>query len=129
MIYAFKALDLWSLERSALAKEPSLSSALAEFGNFQIQDTNEVEPQQSSQPVITPADPSSDELLWPVTLEPIAQTSIEPADLNAPEQTPMTSSHLDALSSLISSHAEEQETSRFSPQPVQPEPVPVPKQV
>ncbi|TMB82330.1 MAG: tetratricopeptide repeat protein, partial [Chloroflexi bacterium] len=71
----------------------------------------------------------SDELLWPVTLEPIAQTSIEPADLNAPEQTPMTSSHLDALSSLISSHAEEQEISRFSPQPVQPEPAPVPKQV
>ncbi|TMC96841.1 MAG: tetratricopeptide repeat protein [Chloroflexi bacterium] len=107
----------------------TLEELVAEFGNFQIQDTNEVEPQQSSQPVITPADPSSDELLWPVTLEPIAQTSIEPADLNAPEQTPMTSSHLDALSSLISSHAEEQEISRFSPQPVQPEPVPVPKQV
>src|SRR5437016_2501337 len=123
----FRPLEPGTL--AALAKEPSLSSALAEFGNFQIQDTNEVEPQQSSQPVITPADPSSDELLWPVTLEPFAQTSIEPADLNAPEQTPVASSHLDALSSLISSHAEEQEISRFSPQPVQPEPVPVPKQV
>src|SRR5207244_7471541 len=123
----FRPLEPGTL--AALAKEPSLSSALAEFGNFQIQDANEVEPQQSSQPVITPADPSSDELLWPVTLEPIAQTSIEPADLNAPEQTPMTSSHLDALSSLISSHAEEQEISRFSPQPVQPERVPVRQQV
>ncbi len=123
----FRPLEPGTL--AALAKEPSLSSALAEFGNFQIQDTNEVEPQQSSQPVITPADPSSDELLWPVTLEPFAQTSIEPADLNAPEQTPVASSHLDALSSLISSRAEEQEISRFSPQPVQPEPVPVPKQV
>src|SRR3989440_5152214 len=110
---------------AALAKEPSLSSALAEFGNFQIQDANKVEPQQSSQPVITPADTSADELLWSATPEPIAQTSIEPAVLNAPEQTPVTSSHLDALSSLISSRAEAQEISRFSPQPVQPEPAPV----
>ncbi len=122
-LQGFRPLEPGTL--AALAKEPSLSSALAEFGNFQIQDTNEVEPQQSSQLVITPADPSFDELLWPVTLEPFAQTSIEPADLNAPEQTPVASSHLDALSSLISSRAEEQGISRFSPQPVQPEPAPV----
>src|SRR5438874_2146600 len=126
-LQGFRPLEPGTL--SALAKEPSLSSALAEFGNFQIQDANKVEPQQSSQPVITPADTSADELLWSATPEPIAQTSIEPAVLNAPEQTPVTSSHLDALSSLISSRAEAQEISRFSPQPVQPEPAPVPKQV
>ena len=126
-LQGFRPLEPGAL--SALAKEPSLSSALAEFGNFQTQISNEVESQQSPQPEITPADISAAELLWPATPEPIAQTIVEPATINAPEQTPVTSSHLDALSSLVSSHTEEQGISRFSPEPLQPEPAPVPNQV
>src|SRR5206468_2527481 len=87
------------------------------------------ESQQSPQPEITPADISAADLLWPATPEPIAQTIVEPATINAPEQTPVTSSHLDALSSLVSSHTEVQGISRFLPEPLQPEPAPVPNQV
>lgn len=126
-LQGFRPLEPGAL--SALAKEPSLSSALAEFGNFQTQAEHEVEAQQSTQPVTTPADTSTAEVLWPVTPEPIAQTRVERAVIDAPEQAPVASSHLDALSSLISSHAEAQPISHFSPGPVQPESDPVPRQV
>jgi tetratricopeptide (TPR) repeat protein len=126
-LQGFRPLEPGAL--AALAKEPSLLSALADFGNFQTQYAHEVEPLQSPQPVMTPVDTSAAEFMWSAPSEPIAQARVEPAAINAPQQTPVSYSHLDELSSLVSSRAEAQEVSHFSPEPVQPKPAPVPKQV
>ena len=91
---------------STLAKEPTLSSALAQFGNFGTQPATEVDLVQSNPPAATPTAPPI-EFLWSDTAEPVAQP-VETTLSKSPEQTPVTTSHLDALSSLVASRAEAQ---------------------
>ena len=91
---------------STLAKEPTLSSALAQFGNFGTQPATEVDSVQSNPSAATPTTPPI-ELLWSDTAEPVAQP-VETTLSKSPEQTPVTTSHLDALSSLVASRAEAQ---------------------
>ncbi len=91
---------------STLAKEPTLSSALAQFGNFETQPVTEVDSVQSDPSAATPTTPPI-ELLWSDTAEPVAQP-VETTLSKSPEQTPVTTSHLDALSSLVASRAEAQ---------------------
>lgn len=124
----FKPLEPGTL--STLAKEPSLSSALAQFGNLEAQPVNEADQLQSPQPELSPT-VSPIEQTWSDILEPepSTQTTEEPVVTRPPEQTPATSSHLDALSSLVSSHFETQAVaSRFSSEPVQQEHAPVSNQ-
>jgi tetratricopeptide (TPR) repeat protein len=82
---------------SALAKEPTLSSALAQFGNLAAQPAtgeNPVQPKATTPPI---------EPLWSETSEPIGQTATD-ATASAP-------SHLDALTSLANARAGAQSTS------------------
>jgi tetratricopeptide (TPR) repeat protein len=89
---------------SALAIEPTLSSALAQFGNFAAQPTtgeNPVQPTTTTPPI---------ELLWSDTAEPISQTATD-ATASAP-------THLDALTSLANARVEAQPTSSgVTPEP------------
>jgi len=124
----FKPLEPGTL--SALAKEPSLSSALAQLGNLETQPVDEADQLQSPQPELSPT-VSPIEQAWSDILEPepSTQTTEEPEMTRPTEQTPATSSHLDALSSLVSSRIETQTAaSRFSSEPVQQERAPVSNQ-
>ncbi|HBE24990.1 MAG TPA: hypothetical protein DDW33_04800 [Ktedonobacter sp.] len=124
----FKPLEPGTL--SALAKEPSLSSALAQFGNLEAQLVDEEDQLQSPQPELSPT-VSPIEQTWSDLLEPepSTQTTEEPVVTRPTEQTLATSSHLDALSSLASSRFETQAVaSRFSSEPVQQERAPVSNQ-
>jgi hypothetical protein len=78
---------------SAIASETSLSSALAQLSNFVP--GNEAQAKTASVP---PAEP-----LWPAAPVPVSQPGPQPVVNKSPEQGRASSSHLDALSSLISS--------------------------
>lgn len=90
---------------SALAKEPTLSSALAQFGNFSSPAT-EIDSVQSNPSAAISTTPPI-ELLLSDTVEPIAQP-LEATVSKSSAQTPVSTSHLDALSSLVASRAEVQ---------------------
>ncbi len=99
---------------STLAKESTLSSALAQFGNFSSPAT-EIDAVQSNPSAAIPTTPPT-ELLWSDTAEPIAEP-LEATVSKSSAQTPAATSHLDALSSLVTSRAEAQSMSSISPEP------------
>jgi tetratricopeptide (TPR) repeat protein len=82
---------------SALAKEPTLSSALAQLGNFAAQ------PATGETQVQTTATTPPIELLWSDIAEPTGQT--------ATGATASASSHMDALTSLANAQGGAQSTS------------------
>ena len=91
---------------STLAKEPTLSSALAQFGNFAAQPATEVDSVQSNPSAATPTAPPI-EILGSDTAESVAQP-VEATVSKSPEQIPLATSHLDTLSSLVTSCIEAQ---------------------
>src|SRR6266700_4478333 len=98
----FTPLEPGTLSRIAQEPEPTLSSALAQLGNFGPQSTGEVHLTQPTQPEMAPPAPPV-ESLWPATPAPVSQTAPQPIVNQAQEQT--SPAHLDELMSYISSPA------------------------
>ena len=98
----FTPLEPGTLSRIAQVPEPTLSSALAQLGNFGPQSTGEVHLTQPTQPEMAPPAPPV-ESLWPATPAPVSQSAPQPTVNQAQEQT--SPAHLDELISYISSPA------------------------
>jgi tetratricopeptide (TPR) repeat protein len=105
----FTPLEPGTLSTIAQEQEPTLSSALAQLGNFGPQSTGELQLTQPAQPeMATPASPASPvESLWPATPSPVSQTGPQPVVNETQEQTPPA--HLDELMRYTSSPATEPE--------------------
>jgi len=101
---------------TALAKEPTLSSALAQFGNFSAQPATETNPIESTQPAAAPIT-SPLELLRSDISEPVGQPLPITTANQTTGQTSVGTSHLDALSSLVYPRAEAQIASSASYEP------------
>jgi tetratricopeptide (TPR) repeat protein len=98
----FTPLEPGTLSRIAQEPEPTLSSALAQLGNFGPQSTGEDHLTQPTQPEVAPPAPPV-ESLWPATPAPVSQTAPQPIVNQTQEQT--SHAHLDELMSYISSPA------------------------
>ena len=98
----FTPLEPGTLSKIAQEPEPTLSSALAQLGNFGPQSTGEVHLTQPTQPEMAPPAPPV-EPLWPATPAPVSQAEPQPIVNQAQEQT--SPAHLDELISYISSSA------------------------
>jgi tetratricopeptide (TPR) repeat protein len=105
---------------TTLAKEPTLSSALAQFGNYSVQPATETDPIESTQQAAAPITPPV-ELLWPDISESVIQPLIVTTTSQTTGQSSAATSHLDALSSLVSSHSEAQIASITSYEPARTE--------
>jgi tetratricopeptide (TPR) repeat protein len=105
----FTPLEPGTLSRIAQEPEPSLSSALAQLGNFAPQSTGEVHLTQPTQPEMEPPAPPV-ESLWPATPAPVSQTAPQPIVNQTQEQT--SSAHLDELMSYLSSPAANPESKK-----------------
>ena len=101
---------------TALAKEPTLSSALAQFGNFSAQPATENNPGSSTQPATAPITSPLEPLHSNIS-EPVGQPLPITTANQTTGQTSVGTSHLDALSSLVSHHAEAQIASSASYEP------------
>ena len=92
----FTPLEPGTLSKIDQEPEPTLSSALAQLGNFGLHSTDE-----DHLTLPTPAPPV--EPLWPATPAPVSQAEPQPIVNQAQEQT--SPAHLDELISYISSSA------------------------
>src|SRR3989440_2152869 len=99
----FAPLEPGTLSAIAREQEPTLSSALAQLGNFGLQTSDEVHPTQPAQSQTTPPVPPV-ELLWAATdlptEVPVSQAAPQSVVNKSQKQTP--ASHLDELVSYVS---------------------------
>src|SRR5437588_12643940 len=88
----FTPLEPGTLSTIAQEPEPTLSSALAQLGNFGPQSTGEVHLTQPTQPEMAPPAPPV-ESLWPATPGPVFQPASQPVVNKTQQQT--TTPHLE----------------------------------